>query len=61
MSRVIVQPSTKVSVVSSRVTQSKPVWLVIGVGLLLLISFLCPHGPDFRRQASVSLEFWYSL
>lgn len=44
MSRVIVQPSTKVSVVSSRVTQSKPVWLVIGVGLLLLISFM-PARP----------------
>src|ERR1700676_3595886 len=43
MSRVIVQPSAKVSVVSSRVTQSKPVWLVIGVGLLLLISFMPPR------------------
>jgi solute carrier family 13 (sodium-dependent dicarboxylate transporter), member 2/3/5 len=43
MSRVIAQPSGEMAMVSSRGTQLKPVWLVAGVGLLLLISFMPPR------------------
>jgi sodium-dependent dicarboxylate transporter 2/3/5 len=43
MSDAIAQPSTKSATVSTRGTQSKPVWLVIGLGLLLLIGFMPPQ------------------
>jgi anion transporter len=43
MSDVIAQPSTEMEAVSTCTTQSKPVWLAIGVGLLLLIAFIPPQ------------------
>src|ERR1700722_4822483 len=51
MSDVVAQPSTKLAAASTRTTQSKPVWLVIGVSLLLLIAFMpTPPGLSTAGQ-----------
>ena len=43
MSPLVDQPLPKLAVVSIRATESKPVWLVVGLGLLLLVAFMPPR------------------
>jgi solute carrier family 13 (sodium-dependent dicarboxylate transporter), member 2/3/5 len=43
MSPLVDQPLPKLAVVSTRATESKPVWLMVGLGLLLLVAFMPPR------------------